>query len=64
MIAYCGLNCSRCDARLATLENSDSKRETTARKWSRLYNAEILPEQIQCDGCKSDGVKFFHCNNL
>ena len=44
MIAYCGLNCSRCDARLATLENSDAKREATARKWSRMYKAEILPD--------------------
>ena len=61
MIAHCGLNCSQCDAYRATLENSDAKREATAQKWSRLYNAEILPEQIQCDGCKSDGVKFFHC---
>ncbi len=63
MIAYCGLNCSRCDARLATLENSDTKREATARKWSRMYKAEILPDQINCDGCKSNGQKFFHCNN-
>jgi hypothetical protein len=62
MIAYCGLNCSKCDAYLATQQDSDSKRDETAQKWSRLYRAEIKPEQINCDGCKSDGQKFLHCN--
>ena len=62
MIAYCGLNCSNCDAYLATKEDNDVKREETAQKWSKLYQAEINPEQINCDGCKSDGMKFFHCN--
>ena len=61
MIAYCGLNCARCDAYIATRENDENKRETTARNWSRLYQAEIGPEQINCDGCKPDGKKFFHC---
>lgn len=63
MIAYCGLDCSTCDALLATTTDSDEKRKETAREWSRLYQADIKPEQIHCDGCKSDGVKFFHCGN-
>jgi len=62
MIAYCGLNCFKCDAYLATQQDSDSKREETAQKWSRLYRVEIKPEQINCDGCKSDGRRFLHCN--
>jgi len=62
MIAYCGLNCSKCYAYLATQEDNDSKREETAQNWSKMYNADIKPEQINCDGCKSDGVKFSHCN--
>ena len=62
MIAYCGLNCSKCEAHIATQENDDVKREETARKWSKLYAAEIKPDQINCNGCKSDGVKFFHCD--
>ena len=62
MFAYCGLNCSHCDAYIATQENNDSKRESTAQDWSKMYNTEVKPEQINCDGCKSDGVKFFYCN--
>jgi len=35
MIAYCGLDCSKCDAYLATIENSDLRRIETAQKWTR-----------------------------
>ncbi len=62
MLAYCGLNCSSCDAYLATQENNDAKREKTAQTWSKMYNADIKPEQINCNGCKSEGVKFSHCD--
>ena len=67
MIAYCGLNCLECDAYIATQKNSDKKREKTAQKWSKLfkeakmYQVDIKPEQICCDGCKSNGARFFHC---
>jgi hypothetical protein len=62
MIAYCGLNCSQCDAYLATQEDSEAGRQATARKWSRMYRSEIKPEQIHCHGCKTKGAKFFHCS--
>lgn len=62
MIAYCGLDCAHCDAYMAAQEDSNARREKTAQKWSKMYKADIKPEQIDCDGCKSNGVKFFHCN--
>ncbi len=63
MIAYCGLDCSKCEGYLATQADSDSKRAEVAQKWSILYHAEIRPNQINCDGCKSMERKFFHCEN-
>ena len=62
MIAFCGLNCFNCDAYCATQEDNDNKREETAQKWSRMYKADIKPEHINCEGCKSEGMKFLHCD--
>lgn len=63
MIAYCGLDCKICDAYKATQTNDDDLREKTAVLWSQMYGADIKADQINCDGCMADGVKFFHCNN-
>ena len=63
MIAFCGLDCSKCETYLATQMDDDSKRSEVANKWSALYHKEIRPNQINCDGCKSNGRLFFHCEN-
>ena len=64
MIAYCGLNCETCDAYLATINNDQALREKTAKLWAELNNAPILPEHINCQGCRVDGVKTVYCENL
>ena len=64
MIAYCGLDCSKCECFLATQENDAKKREAVAAKWSVQYHTEIKPEQINCNGCKSNGVLFFFCQGM
>ena len=62
MIAYCGLDCFKCDAYLATQADNGRIRKETAEKWSKMYHFNIKAEQINCDGCKSDGKKFSHCS--
>lgn len=64
MIAYCGLDCEKCDAREATLNNDNALREKVARLWSELNGTEITPEMINCEGCRVDGVKTPFCNSL
>ena len=64
MIGYCGLDCEKCDAYIATKNNDDALREKTAKLWSELNHATILPEHINCTGCRADGIKTFYCENL
>ena len=63
-IAYCGLDCETCEARLATVRNDDGLREKVAARWSELNKAEITPEMINCVGCRVDGVKTPYCESL
>ena len=62
--SYCGLDCSKCDAYIATITSDNKLREETAKKWSELNNTTILPEQINCHGCKSKGSKTIFCSNV
>ena len=64
LIAYCGLDCNKCEARIATLNNDDKLREKTAREWSEMNSANILPEMINCTGCRVEGEKFQFCELL
>ena len=64
MIAYCGLDCEQCDAYIATKNDDQTLREKTAKLWSELNNAPILPEHINCEGCRMDGKKTVYCDNL
>ena len=63
-IGYCGLDCEKCDAFLATVRNDDALRAKTAALWSRLNGVEILPEMIHCQGCRAEGAKTYFCENL
>ena len=64
MIAFCGLDCEKCDAYIATINNDQSLREKTAKYWTELNNVQILPEHINCEGCRVDGVKTVYCESL
>ena len=64
MIAYCGLDCEKCDAYLATIHDDQALREKTAKLWAELNHAPILPEHIYCEGCRMDGAKTVYCESL
>lgn len=60
MITFCGLDCKVCPAYIATQANDDKLRAETAQKWSKMFKADIKPEQINCDGCTSDSKRIFY----
>ena len=64
MIAYCGLDCEKCDAYFATINDDQALREKTAKLWAELNNAPILPEHTNCEGCRVDGIKTIYCDSL
>ncbi len=51
MVAFCGIICTKCPAFIATSEDSEPKRKDLAELWSKEFNTEIKPEDINCDGC-------------
>jgi hypothetical protein len=57
MIAYCGLVCSNCPTFLATQKNDDVARAKTAALYSEKFGLHLKPEEINCDGCKSNGER-------
>ena len=62
LIACCGINCTECDARTATLNNDDNLRKEIAEKWKIQYNVpDISLEMINCTGCREEGAKIGHC---
>jgi hypothetical protein len=62
LIACCGFDCGKCDARAATMSNDDTLREKTARKWSIMNGVpEITADTINCTGCRTEGAKFGFC---
>lgn len=63
-IAYCGLDCETCGARVATINDDNELRRKVAKSWSELNGVEITPEMITCSGCRIDGVKTPYCESL
>ena len=37
-IAYCGVDCENCGARIATIYDDDALRQEVAKEWSRVNN--------------------------
>lgn len=61
--SICGLNCSDCPAHIALKKDNQELRVKTAKSWSKLFNTDIKPEDINCTGCTSDTKPLFsHCH--
>lgn len=61
MIAYCGLDCAECPARIALIDDDDALRAKTAESWTKAFGFQFSKEMINCTGCKEPGVKIGHC---
>lgn len=64
MIACCGLDCAKCDAYNATINDDDEMRRKVAKIWSELNGVDITPEMINCLGCRREGVKTPFCESM
>ena len=64
MIGYCGLDCETCGAYIGTINDDQALREKTAKLWAELNNVSILPEHINCEGCRANGAKTVFCEHL
>lgn len=62
-IAFCGLDCAKCDVRIATLKNDEEFTRIVAERWQNLWSdSQITPESVRCTGCRTEGEKFVHCS--
>jgi len=57
MIAFCGLRCTKCPAFLATKNNDDELRAKTASMYAEKFGFNLKPDEINCDGCHSEGER-------
>ena len=64
IIAYCGSVCTECPAFIATRDDDDIRRQETAELWSKQYNADVKPEDINCEGCTPEGGMKFNYTNV
>lgn len=59
MISYCGLICTECPAYVATQKDDENERKRVAETWSKEFDANLKPEDINCTGCLSEGERVF-----
>ncbi len=64
MIAYCGLVCTSCPTYLATQNDDDVARAKTAAHYNKKFGFDVTAQDINCDGCLSEGGKLIaYCQN-
>lgn len=56
IIAYCGLDCSKCKAFKATQAKDAEEKRKIAERWTEGMKIRFKAEDIDCRGCKSDVI--------
>ncbi len=52
LIAFCGLDCAKCEAYIATQANDEAAQERLLAKWRVEYNSPTMTlAAVTCDGC-------------
>ena len=52
LIAYCGLDCAKCPAYVATQSGDPAELERVAAEWREAFNMpDLTVESLICDGC-------------
>jgi hypothetical protein len=63
IMAYCGINCSGCDAYKATQAQDEAELARVAAIWAKEYDPTLTAETIRCDGClATDGPLCSYCS--
>lgn len=63
LVAYCGLDCSKCPAYIATQKDDQEGLAKTAADWSARFNVDVKPADVVCDGCATPSPKkASYCN--
>jgi len=63
LIAYCGLDCGKCPAFIATQKDDKEGLAKTAAQWAEQFKVEVKPEDVVCDGCITPSPKkASYCN--
>ena len=62
IIAYCGLDCAKCAAFLATQKNDRAELERVAQKWSD-GTTKLTVEDVTCDGCFGKRISKYALTN-
>lgn len=51
----CGIECGECPAYKATQADDNELRAKTAAEWTKSFGHPLQPEDINCDGCTTEG---------
>jgi hypothetical protein len=62
LIAYCGLDCGKCEAYLVTQGNDAAAQQRVLEQWRVQFNSpDLALADVLCDGCAAGGRHCGYC---